>query len=63
MISRRRAILGCGFTALARAARLDRATLAPALDFYRRAVERGEVAGAVLLVAERDRVVAHEAIG
>jgi CubicO group peptidase (beta-lactamase class C family) len=63
MISRRSVIFSGGCAAFVRSGRLDRASLGPALDLYRRAVARGEVAGAVLMVAERDHVVVHEAIG
>ncbi len=42
---------------------MSREVLTAAAGLYRRAVERGEVAGAVVLVARHGRVVLHEAIG
>lgn len=62
MISRRHAIslFACGLLAETRP---DSEALERAAVLYRRAVERGEVAGAVLLVACRGRILLHEAIG
>lgn len=72
MISRRQAIqiFSCyPFTSLAGLSgtkpdgRTFRDALGEGVALYRSAVERGEVAGAVLLVARRGRIVLHEAVG
>ena len=42
---------------------MSREILDAGVGIYRRAVERGEVAGAVLVVARHGRVVLHEAVG
>lgn len=44
-------------------AAMESAPLESALDLFRGAVDRGEVVGAVLLVARNGRIVLHEALG
>ena len=42
---------------------MSRAVLEGALGLYHEAVERGDIVGAVLLVARKGKIVLHEAVG